>query len=106
MTTENTIKGIEAVTLYFNAPESKQDFMPFAENTGITFTIGVMELLSENGYNDNYSQRLIAYFTRKLKDYVKSKGDLDYLQKAKIFNQDIWIVDDGEVITWLLPDEY
>lgn len=62
MELENNIKGVEAVTLCFNTPESKQDFIPFDEKTGITFTFGIMELLSENGYNDIYSQRLISYF--------------------------------------------
>jgi hypothetical protein len=106
METENNIKGIEAVTLFLNTPESKQDFIPFDEKTEITFTPGIMELLIDNGYNETYSERLIAYFTRKLKDHVKSKGELDYFQKAKMFNTEIWIIDDGQIITWLLPDEY
>ena len=106
MEIENNIKGIEAVTLCFNTPESKQDFISFDEKMEITFTPSIMELLSDNGYNGTYSERLISYFTLKLKDYVKSKGELDYFQKARMFDKDIWIIDDGQIITWLLPEEY
>jgi hypothetical protein len=106
MESEDNIKGIEAVTLFLNPPESKQDFIPFDEKTDITFTPGIMELLIENGYNDTYSERLLTYFTQKLIEHVKSKGELDYFQKAKMFNKEIWIIDDGEVIAWLLPEEY
>lgn len=37
---------------------------------------------------------------------VAAKGGLDYLQVLDIDGQRLWIIDDGEIVTALLPEDY
>jgi hypothetical protein len=106
MNTPKNDNNSEPIKLSLNSPESKQTFVPYQRSpTKIALTTGVLHLMEENGETEITTQLLLAIFTEKLKTVAQTKK-LDYFQKAKVYNKDTWIIDDGEVITWLLPEEY
>jgi hypothetical protein len=56
--------------------------------------------------NDQFGPLVILAALQMLKVEVKTQGGLDYLQVFEIEGRRLWFIDDVEVVTALLPDDY
>lgn len=88
----------------YNSPEWDTPHETFDFKIKKTFiTIWVEEIIKYNNKAD------LDFFTHSIFKLLKDKASkikLDYLQKLIINWKEIWCIDDWEVITLLLPDEY
>jgi len=82
------------------------ELFPQEESTKATFagqivlTRGFIEKFSPNEF-EVAIQALV-----KIGHRVASKEGADYLQAAAFNGENFWVIDDGSVVTYLLPEEY
>jgi hypothetical protein len=55
---------------------------------------------------DHFGQEVILVAWLMLKTMVSKGVPLDYLQVFEINGERLWIIDDGDVVTALLPEDY
>ena len=93
------------IELEYNSPTWRQ---PIAETfdfkTKKTFITSWINWIIK--YDNNHDLSFITQAIFKLLKDKASKIKLDYLQKLKINWKQAWCIDDWDVITLLLPDEY
>jgi len=81
----------------FDAPESRSEFDPFSK-----------QFVATRGAMEAFGPEVIHGCLLILRAKAREHGGLDYLQTFLIGveKQKLWIIEDGEAITALLPDEY
>ena len=55
---------------------------------------------------DRFGQSVILAALLMLREKVKRGASLDYLQVFEISGERLWIIDDGDVVTALSPEDY
>ena len=55
---------------------------------------------------DRFGQAVILAALLMLREKVKRGASLDYLQVFEISGERLWIIDDGDVVTALSPEDY
>ena len=56
--------------------------------------------------HESFGELTIIRALGTVRKQVTLKGGLSYLQVLDIDGQKLWLIDDGEVVTALLPDDY
>ena len=55
---------------------------------------------------NRFGDEIIVTALRLVHDQVARNNGMDYLQALKIDGERLWIIDDGDVVTALLPSDY
>ncbi|MBM4086629.1 MAG: hypothetical protein FJ272_17735 [Planctomycetes bacterium] len=55
---------------------------------------------------EKFGWEVIVAALKLVQEQVAQKGGMDYLQVLEINGERLWIIDDGDVVTSLLPDDY
>jgi len=55
---------------------------------------------------EKFGWEVIVAALKLVQEQVAQKGGMDYLQVLEINGDRLWIIDDGEAVTALRPDDY
>ncbi|MCR3922830.1 MAG: hypothetical protein NUK65_10005 [Firmicutes bacterium] len=81
--------------------------LPQEESTKATFT---GQLVMARGFiekfSPNESQVAIQALVKIIGQRVESEEGADYFQAAVFNGEKFWVIDDGSMVTYLLPEEY
>jgi hypothetical protein len=85
--------------------------IPNSDDTPIRETFDGKPRYVTHGVAEAVGLELPAILMDLLRQEAKEKGGVDYLQQFELIDEKgtvtkIWIIDDGTVVTALLPDEY
>ncbi|MBM4047682.1 MAG: hypothetical protein FJ279_21460 [Planctomycetes bacterium] len=55
---------------------------------------------------EKFGWEVIVAALKLVREQVAQKGGMDYLQILEINGERLWLIDDGEAVTALRPDDY
>jgi len=109
---KKTVFGKVEVEFELNAPLAEngnvsEDFE--YETKGGFVTQGVQEYVAEilesKGSDKKFAPAVMATVFETIRENAQH-GELDYLQKLTIEGKQVWVIDNGDYITAMFPDEY